>query len=66
MSIINMIANQIINDPKYKHNPTMQNAFNMYRQGDIKGVENLTRNVCNTQGRNIDEIINQAQKLINK
>lgn len=66
MSIINMIVNQIMNDPKYNNNPTMQNAFQMYRNGNIQGVEELTRNVCQTQGKDINQIINQAKGLLRK
>lgn len=66
MAILNMIVNQIMNDPKYKNNSTMQNAFQMYRNGNMNGVEELARNVCQTQGRNINELISQAQGMIRR
>lgn len=66
MAILNMIVNQIMNDPRYKNNSTMQNAFQMYRNGNNQGVEELAKNVCQTQGRNINELINQAQGMMRR
>lgn len=66
MSMVNLIVNQIMNDPRFKNNSTMQNAFEMYRNGNTSGVEQLTRNVCQTQGRNINDLINQARGLMNR
>lgn len=63
MSILDMLVNNIMNDPKFQNNSTMQNAFNMYKTGDINGVEELAKNVCQTQGRNINELLNQAKGL---
>lgn len=64
MSIADMMVNQIMNDPRFKSNPTMQNAFQMYKQGNMQGLEQLGRNTCQTQGRNINELLNQAKGLI--
>ena len=66
MAILNMIVNQIMNDPRFKNNSTMQNAFQMYRNGNMNGVEELAKNVCQTQGRNINELINQAQGMMRR
>lgn len=62
----NFIINQIMNDPRFNNNQIMQNAFAMYRNGDLKGLESLTRNVCQSQGKNLDEMIRQAKSLIGK
>lgn len=66
MAILNMIVNQIMNDPRFKNNSTMQNAFQMYRNGNMNGVEELAKNVCQTQGRNINELISQAQGMMRR
>ena len=66
MPILDMVVNQIMNDPRYKNNSTMQNAFQMYRSGNNQGVEDLAKNVCQTQGRNINELINQAQGMMRR
>lgn len=66
MAILDMVVNQIMNDPRYKNNSTMQNAFQMYRNGNNQGVEDLAKNVCNTQGRNINELISQAQGMMRR
>lgn len=57
MQIVNNIINNIMNDPRFRNNPTMQNAFKMYREGNAQGIENLARNVCNAQGRNINDFL---------
>jgi len=60
----NFIINQLMNDPRFKNNQILQNAFSMYRNGDTKGLENLTRNVCQSQGRDLNELMNQARNLM--
>lgn len=62
MSMYDMLVNQIMNDPKFKNNSTMQNAFQMYRNGNIQGVEQLARNVSQSQGRDINQLINQIRR----
>jgi len=66
MPIADVLVNKIMADPRFSQNPTMQNAFNMYRNGNISGVEQLTKTVCQTQGKNIDELINQAKGMMRR
>lgn len=61
MQMPNVIVNRIMQDPRFKNNQIMQNAFQMYQQGNLQGVEQIARNVCQTQGKNIDELMNQAK-----
>ena len=55
-----------MNDPRFKNNATMQNAFSMYKNGNTKGIEELGMNVCQTQGRDINSLINQAKNYLNQ
>lgn len=66
MQIADILVNQIMSDPRFKNNSTMQNAFSMYRNGNISGVEELAKNTCQTQGRDINELLSQARGLINR
>lgn len=63
MAITDLIINNMMNDPRYKNNQLMQNAFDLYRKGDIQGLEQLTRNACNEKGQDINAMMYQAQKM---
>lgn len=60
--MLDMIVNQIMNDPRFRNNNTMQNAFQMYREGNIQGVEQLAKNVSQSQGRDINQLIKQIRR----
>lgn len=60
--MLDMIVNQIMNDPRFRNNNTMQNAFKMYREGNIQGVEQLAKNVSQSQGRDINQLIKQIRR----
>lgn len=45
---------------KAGNNPVLKNALNMAQQGDMKGVENLVRNVAKEKGVNPDEMLQQV------
>lgn len=62
MPMLDMVINQIMNDPKFKNNSTMQNAFRMYREGNSRGVEQLAHNVAQAQGRDINQLLSQIRK----
>lgn len=53
----------IINEMKKSagNNPVMQNALDMAEKHDSKGLENLARNLCKTNGLNADDIVNQVR-----
>ena len=40
----------------------MQNAFRMYKEGNIQGVEQLAKNVSQSQGRDINQLIKQIRR----
>lgn len=44
-----------------RNNPVMNNALNMVEKGDMKGVEQLARNLCNEKGINPDDAFNQIK-----
>lgn len=52
--IENMLGNNQI-----MQNPMMKNAINMYRKGDVEGLQKLTENIASQHGTNVDEIRKQ-------
>lgn len=47
--------NQIIS------NPMVQNVMQMAQQGNMRGVEQMARNLCKEKGLNADEVFNQVK-----
>ena len=43
------------------NNPVLNNAIEMAENHDAKGLENLARNLCKTNGLNADDIVNQVR-----
>ena len=42
-------------------NPVLNNALNMAEKGDMKGIEQLTRNLYKEKGINPDDAFNQIK-----
>lgn len=42
------------------NNPVLNNAIQMAERGDMKGVENLCKNVCRERGIDPNQMIQQA------
>lgn len=57
--------NQIIGNQQMMNNPMIQNTVNMAQKGDMKGIEQMARNLCKEKGLNADEIFNQFKSKIN-
>lgn len=55
----NYIVNQLMNNPRYKNNPVIQNALQLYMNGDSKGLQEVCKNVCREKGVNYDDIKRQ-------
>ena len=46
------------------NNPVMQNALNMAEKNDMKGIENLARNLCKERGVDPNRALNQAKNML--
>lgn len=57
--------NQIMGNPQMMRNPMLKNTVNMAQRGDMKGVEQMARNLCKEKGLNADEIFNQIRSKMN-
>lgn len=57
--------NQIIGNQQMMNNPMIQNTVKMAQKGDMKGIEQMARNLCKEKGLNADEIFNQFKSKMN-
>ena len=52
---------QIMGNSQIMSNPMMKNTMQMAQNGDIKGVEQMARNLCKEKGLDADEMFNQLK-----
>ena len=57
--------NQIMGNQKMMNNPMIKNTVNMAQKGDVKGIEQMARNLCKEKGLNADEVFNQIKSKMN-
>ena len=57
--------NQIMGNQQMMNNPMIQNTVKMAQKGDMKGIEQMARNLCKEKGLNADEIFNQFKSKMN-
>lgn len=50
-----MMLNQMMNDPRVKNNPMASNAMKMYQNGDTQGLKNMAENLCNERGISLEQ-----------
>ena len=46
------------------NNPVMRNALDMVQRGDMKGVEQLARNMANEKGIDVDKAVAEIRKQL--
>lgn len=51
----------MIGNSQVMRNPMAKNAIGMAQNGDMKGIEQMARNLCQEKGINPDEMINQIK-----
>lgn len=67
MNIFRMIKNpqqliqRIAGNNQMMSNPIMKNALGMVQSGNMQGVEQMARNLCQEKGLNADEVFNQVK-----
>ena len=65
MNIGQMLSNPqafiqgVMQNSPLMQNPVMQNAMEMYKKGDIQGLQNLANNVAKQQGTSVEDIRKQ-------
>ena len=56
---------QIMENSQIMSNPMMKNTMQMAQNGDIKGIEQMARNLCKEKGIDADEMFNQLKNSLN-
>lgn len=52
---------QMMGNNQMMSNPIMKNTLEMAQQGNMRGVEQMARNLCKEKGLNADEVFNQVK-----
>lgn len=47
--------NQIMGNQQMMNNPMIKNTVNMAQKGDMKGIEQMARNLCKEKGIDFDK-----------
>ena len=56
---------QIMGNSQIMSNPMIKNTMQMAQNGDMKGVEQMARNLCKEKGLDADEMFNQLKNSLN-
>ena len=56
---------QIMGNSQIMSNPIMKNTMQMAQNGDVKGIEQMARNLCKEKGLDADEMFNQLKNSLN-
>lgn len=48
---------------RQSNSPMASNAAQMIEKGDMKGVETIARNMCNSKGINPDDVYNNVRNM---
>lgn len=52
------IVMKIMNNPQMANNPIAKNMFNMAKNGDLQGIEEMGRNIAKERGIDFDKAFN--------
>jgi hypothetical protein len=52
---------QMMGNNQIMRNPMIQNVMQMAQQGNMRGVEQMARNLCKEKGLNADEVFSQVK-----
>ena len=55
---------QIMGNSQIMSNPIIKNALGMVQSGNVKGVEELARNLCKEKGIQADDFVSQIKQNI--
>lgn len=58
--MMNMMQN------KAPNTPYANNAMNIIRNGDVQGAEQMVRNLCKSQGIDVNEVVNRTRNMFGR
>lgn len=56
---------QLMGNSQIMQNPMAKNAIQMAQKNDVKGIEQMARNICKEKGLNPDDVLNQIKSRFN-
>lgn len=62
MNPMQMFINKMMNSPQMQNNPMARNALEMYRSGDVKGLQNMAENICKENGTTTEDVKNRIMQ----
>lgn len=62
---VNSILEQMMNNSNIARNPIGKNAIEMYKRGDMQGINELARNLCKEKGTSFEEMANKIKSQFN-
>lgn len=54
----------IMNNNQIMQNPMAKNVIEMYKKGDMEGIEQLGRNLCKEKGVNPEDMMNNIKSQL--
>ena len=60
----NKFVEQIMSNSPMSNNPIAKNAFEMYRKGDTRGLNELANNLCQENGITFEEAVNKVKSQL--
>lgn len=70
MNLMQMFGNpqqfmqNVMNNSQLMQNPIMKNTLEMAKNGNMKGVEELARNLCKEKGIQADDFVSKIKQNI--
>lgn len=59
----NMIIEQMMRNPNLANNQLARNAYEMYKSGNTKGLNEMMNNLCKERGVKIEDIEKQIKSM---
>ena len=56
-------AQKMMNNSQFMQNPMARSALQMYQNGDMKGMEQMARNMCRERGIKPEDLIKQFNQM---
>ncbi len=56
------MIDQFMRNPKIANNPLAQNVLNMYRNGDVQGLQQMAENISKEKGTTVEQVSNDIKR----
>lgn len=56
------MVQMMMNNSQFANNPMMKNALDMYKKGDMQGLQNMAQNLAKERGTSVEDVRNSIMK----